>query len=105
MLPSFPSLAQIKGTGSGCNTPNQLGSIVSSQIGPILRVGNDNTTVRDGRVSSSSPLVASGVMHGSPLSDDSSQHSDSAIAPDGVSNGVAHSFMQNHLIMLCIPSA
>ncbi|KAK3404989.1 hypothetical protein EUGRSUZ_K01267 [Eucalyptus grandis] len=97
LLTSFPSLAQIKGTGSGCNTPNQLGSIVSSQIGPILRVGNDNTTVRDGRVSSSSPLVASGVMHGSPLSDDSSQHSDSAIAPDGVSNGVAHSFMPKPL--------
>ncbi len=30
-------------------------------------------------------------MHGSPVSDDSSQHSDSGILNDGVSNGVNHS--------------
>ncbi|KAJ7950080.1 regulatory-associated protein of TOR 1-like [Quillaja saponaria] len=55
------------------------GSIISSQIGPLLR---------DGRVSSSSPLANSGIIHGSPLSDDSSQHSDSGILNDGLSNGV-----------------
>lgn len=66
------------------------GSIVSPQIGP-LRVGNDNSTVvRDGRVSSSSPLTSSGIMHGSPLSDDSSHHSDSGILNDGFSNGVVN---------------
>jgi regulator-associated protein of mTOR len=46
--------------------------------------------VRDGRVSTSSPLANSGIMHGSPVSDDSSQHSDSGILNDGVSNGVVN---------------
>ncbi|KAF8007708.1 hypothetical protein BT93_K1645 [Corymbia citriodora subsp. variegata] len=91
LLTSFPSLAQIKGMGSGC-TPIQLGSFVSSQMGPLPRFGNDSPWVQDSRVSSSSPLVASGVMHGSPSSDDSSLHSDSAIVNDGMSNGVANSF-------------
>ncbi|ONI03879.1 hypothetical protein PRUPE_6G288100 [Prunus persica] len=76
LLNSLPSLSHIKG------------SVVSSQIGPLLRVTNDNSlVVRDGRVSTSSPLASSGIMHGSPLSDDSSQHSDSGILNDGVSNG------------------
>ncbi|PQQ12301.1 regulatory-associated protein of TOR 1 [Prunus yedoensis var. nudiflora] len=81
LLNSLPSLSHIKGT------------VVSSQIGPLLRVTNDNSlVVRDGRVSTSSPLASSGIMHGSPLSDDSSQHSDSGILNDGVSNGgVNHS--------------
>ncbi|XP_048235916.1 regulatory-associated protein of TOR 1 isoform X3 [Ricinus communis] len=80
LLNSLPSLAHIKGTG-----------ILSSQIGPLTRVGNDNpSVVRDGRVSTSSPLATSGIMHGSPLSDDSSQHSDSGMLNDVVSNGVAH---------------
>lgn len=66
-------------------------SIVSSQIGPLTRVGSDiPSVVRDGRVSTSSPLTTSGIMHGSPLSDDSSQHSDSGILNDVVSNGVVH---------------
>ncbi|XP_021893853.1 regulatory-associated protein of TOR 1-like [Carica papaya] len=84
LLNSLPSLANIKGSGSG--------SIVSSQIGPLTRVGNDNqSVVRDGRVSTSSPLATSGIMHGSPLSDDSSQLSDSGVMNDSVSNGVNHS--------------
>ncbi|XP_044473402.1 regulatory-associated protein of TOR 1-like [Mangifera indica] len=82
-LRSLPSLANIKATGSG--------NIVSSQIGPLLRVGNDSSSlVRDGRVSTSSPLANTGIMHGSPLSDDSSLHSDSGILDDGVSNGVVN---------------
>lgn len=86
-LSSLPSLANIKATGSG--------NIVSSQIGPLSRVGNDNPSlVRDGRVSTSSPLANTGIMHGSPLSDDSSQHSGSGILNDGVSNGVAN---HNHI--------
>ncbi|XP_048319912.1 regulatory-associated protein of TOR 1 isoform X1 [Ziziphus jujuba] len=81
LLNSLPSLAHIKGPSS----------VVSSQIGPILRVGNDSSSlVRDGRVSTSSPLATSGIMHGSPLSDDSSQHSDSGILNDGMSNGVVN---------------
>ncbi|EXB42394.1 Regulatory-associated protein of TOR 1 [Morus notabilis] len=77
-LNSLPSLAHIK---SSSNVP--------SQIGPLSRVGTDNSSlVRDGRVSTSSPLATSGIMHGSPLSDDSSQHSDSGILNDGMSNGV-----------------
>ncbi|XVE80793.1 hypothetical protein DITRI_Ditri15bG0008800 [Diplodiscus trichospermus] len=83
LLNSLPSLANINGAASG--------NIVSSQIGPIIRVGNDNSSIaRDGRVSTSSPLATAGIMHGSPLSDDSSQHSDSGILNDGVSNGVVH---------------
>lgn len=81
LLTSFPALVSIKGPGSA-----------SSQIGPLLRVGNDNSLVRDGRVSTSSPLASSGIMHGSPLSDDSSHHSDSGILDDGGSNGIV-----NHL--------
>ncbi|XVF84220.1 hypothetical protein PTKIN_Ptkin17bG0008200 [Pterospermum kingtungense] len=83
LLNSLPLLANINGTGGG--------SIVSSQIGPLIRVGNDHSAiVRDGRVSTSNPLATAGIMHGSPLSDDSSQHSDSGILNDGVSNGVVH---------------
>ncbi|ESW12142.1 hypothetical protein PHAVU_008G087800 [Phaseolus vulgaris] len=93
LINSLPSLANIKGSVGGYPKQNQHiphGSIVSPQIGPI-RVGNDNSpVVRDGRVSSSSPLAGSGIMHGSPLSDDSSHHSDSGILNDGFSNGVVN---------------
>ncbi|XP_022761435.1 regulatory-associated protein of TOR 1-like isoform X3 [Durio zibethinus] len=83
LLNSLPSLANINVTGNG--------NIVSSQIGPLIRVGNDSSAVvRGGRVSTGSPLATSGIMHGSPLSDDSSQHSDCGILNDGVSNGVVH---------------
>ncbi|XP_022733761.1 regulatory-associated protein of TOR 1-like isoform X2 [Durio zibethinus] len=88
LLNSLPSLANINGTGSG--------NIVSSQLGPLVRVGNDNSAVvRDGRVSTSSPLASAGIMHGSPFSDDSSQHSDSGILND--SNGVVHRSRLRHL--------
>ncbi|KAB2008879.1 hypothetical protein ES319_D10G129700v1 [Gossypium barbadense] len=101
LLSSLPSLANINGTGSG--------NIVSSQIGPLIRVGNDNSSVvRDGRVSTSSPLATAGVMHGSPLSDDSSQHSDSGILNDGISNGVIrHSRskpLDNAMYSQCVPA-
>ncbi|BAT83949.1 regulatory-associated protein of TOR 1 [Vigna umbellata] len=93
LINSLPSLANIKGSVGGYPKQNQHiphGSIVSPQIGPI-RVGSDNSpVVRDGRVSSSSPLTSSGIMHGSPLSDDSSHHSDSGILNDGFSNGVVN---------------
>ncbi|KAF5747663.1 regulatory-associated protein of TOR 1 isoform X1 [Tripterygium wilfordii] len=89
LLNSLPSFAHIKGTGNGCALPHM--SIVTSQIGPLIRVGNDNpSVVRDGRVSTSSPLAAPAAMHGSPLSDDSSQHSDSGILTDAISNGVVN---------------
>ena len=84
VLGSVPSLA-MKGPGS-----------VPSQIGPLLRVGSDNhSVVCDGRATTSSPLATSGIMHGSPLSDDSSQHSDSGVPNDGVSNGVSNGVV-NH---------
>ncbi|PON53561.1 Regulatory associated protein of TOR [Parasponia andersonii] len=96
-LNSLPSLAHLK-------SPN---SVVPSQIGPISRVGTDSSPlVRDGRVCTSSPLATSGIMHGSPLSDDSSQHSDSGILNDGVSNGVInHSMpkpMDNAMYSQCV---
>ncbi|KAK7294811.1 hypothetical protein RJT34_17708 [Clitoria ternatea] len=93
LINSLPSFANIKGSVGGYSNQNQhipQGSIVSPQIGPI-RVGNDNSSVvRDRRVSSSSPLTSSGIMHGSPMSDDSSHHSDSGILNDGFSNGVVN---------------
>jgi regulator-associated protein of mTOR len=95
LINSLPSLAHINSSSSGYGSSNQYmrhANIVSSQIGSLLRVSNDNpSVVRDGRVSTSSPLANSGIMHGSPVSDDSSQHSDSGILNDGVSNGVNHS--------------
>ncbi|CAI0474807.1 unnamed protein product [Linum tenue] len=94
VLNSLPSLAHIKGGGSGYTTTNQYmphPSIVASQIGPLTRVGSDTASlVREGRVSTSSPLAGTGIMHGSPLSDDSSQHSDPGILNDVISNGVVH---------------
>ena len=81
----------MKGTESGY-TPTQYmphASMDPSQIGPLLRVGGDSQLlVRDGRVSTSSPLTSSGIMHGSPLSDDLSQHSDSGMFNGCMSNGV-----------------
>ncbi|PSS23865.1 Regulatory-associated protein of TOR like [Actinidia chinensis var. chinensis] len=93
VINSLPSL-NIKGSGSGYTTPTQYvphGSMSPYQIGPLLRVDGDNqSAVRDGRISTSSPLATSGLMHGSPLSDDSSQRSGSGILNDYVSNGVVH---------------
>ncbi|GFP83213.1 regulatory-associated protein of tor 1 [Phtheirospermum japonicum] len=90
VLTSLPSFA-LKGSSSGYTTPTHYmphGSMVPSPIAPLLRVGHDGTSVsRDGRVSTSSPLATPGIMHGSPLSDDSSQHSDSGALNDCVSNG------------------
>ncbi|XP_058214719.1 regulatory-associated protein of TOR 1-like isoform X1 [Rhododendron vialii] len=92
VLSSLPSLA-MKGAGSVYTPPPQSmphGILGPSQIGPLLRVGGDGqSTVRDGRVSTSSPLTTSGIMHGSPLSDDSSQHSDSGLFSEDVSYAVA----------------
>ncbi|KAK1437167.1 hypothetical protein QVD17_02953 [Tagetes erecta] len=81
-LPSFT----VRTSVSGYNTPNQY-----NPVGPLSRVGGDNqSTPRDGRVSSSSPLTTSSIMHGSPLSDDSSQHSDPGMLNDCITNGVAN---------------
>ncbi|KAK9167993.1 hypothetical protein Syun_000133 [Stephania yunnanensis] len=91
LLSSLPSLANISSTVSGYgNASPYMQPASASQIGPVLRVGSDSTAVgRDGRVSTSSPLANSGIMHGSPLSDDSSQHSDSGILlNDSANNGV-----------------
>lgn len=91
MLTSLPSFV-VKGSSSGYTTPTHYiphGSIAPSPIAPLLRVGNDSQSVsRDGRVSTSSPLATPGIMHGSPLSDDSSQHSDSGATNECVSNGI-----------------
>lgn len=93
MLNSLPSLANINSPTSGCANSAQYmqqGSSLSSQIGPVLRVGSDSmAAARDGRISTSSPLASTGIMHGSPVSDDSSQHSDSSmLLKDNTSNGV-----------------
>ncbi|KAG9159223.1 hypothetical protein Leryth_023150 [Lithospermum erythrorhizon] len=91
VLSSLPAFV-FKSSSSGYTTPTHYvsqGSMVSSVVSPLMRVGADvQSVVRDGRVCSSSPHATAGVLHGSPLSDDSSQHSDSGVLHDGVSNGV-----------------
>nr|XP_018632758.1 regulatory-associated protein of TOR 1 isoform X5 [Nicotiana tomentosiformis] len=93
LLTSLPSFV-VKSSGSGYTTPTHCiphGSRVPSPIAPLLRVGGDSQSIsRDGRVSTSSPLATPGIIHGSPLSDDSSQHSDSGILNDAVTNGVVN---------------
>uniref|UniRef100_A0A1D1Z5U7 Regulatory-associated protein of TOR 1 n=2 Tax=Anthurium amnicola TaxID=1678845 RepID=A0A1D1Z5U7_9ARAE len=93
LLSSLPSLANIRSPSCGYSNPSQHmqpGSSISSQIGLVMRVGSDNLAAsRDGRVFTSSPLNSSGILNGSPLSDDSSQHSDSGILlKENASNGV-----------------
>ena len=73
-------------------SPNSIlqgSSGLASHIGPVLRVGIDSSaTGRGVRVSTSSPIATSSIMHGSPQSDDSSQHSDSGILlRENASNG------------------
>ncbi|KAJ6818131.1 regulatory-associated protein of TOR 2 isoform X1 [Iris pallida] len=92
MLNSLPSLANISSPTSGSANHVQYvqpGSSLSLQIGPVLRVGSESiSTGRDGRIISSSPIASSGIMHGSPVSDDSSQHSDSGmLVRENASNG------------------
>ena len=93
LLTSLPSFA-VKSSGSGYTTPTHSishGSRVPSPIAPLLRVGGDSQSIaRDGRVSTSSPLATPGVIHGSPLSDDSSQLSDPGTLNDAVTNGVVN---------------
>ncbi|KAF5762688.1 putative transcription factor WD40-like family [Helianthus annuus] len=87
VLSSLPSFT-VRNSVSGYSTPNQY-----SKIGPLSRVGGDNqSATRDGRVSvsSSSPLATSSIMHGSPLSDDSSHNSDPGMLNDCVTNGVVN---------------
>ncbi|XP_039833074.1 regulatory-associated protein of TOR 1 isoform X3 [Panicum virgatum] len=91
LLKSPPSLANIS-SPNNVYSPNNIrqgSSGLASHIGPVLRVGSDSSaTGRDGRVSTSSPIATSSILHGSPQSDDSSQHSDSGILlRDNASNG------------------
>ncbi|PUZ43415.1 hypothetical protein GQ55_8G007600 [Panicum hallii var. hallii] len=91
LLKSLPSLANIS-SPNNIYSPNNIrqgSSGLASHIGPVLRVGSDSSaTGRDGRVSTSSPIATSSIMHGSPQSDDSSQHSDSGILlRENASNG------------------
>ncbi|KAM7526570.1 hypothetical protein LguiA_016472 [Lonicera macranthoides] len=70
VLSSLPSFA-IKGATGSSYTKNQ-------------------SSVHDGRVSTSGPLTNSGILLGSPPSDNSSHHSDSVIRTDCISNGDAN---------------
>jgi len=91
LLKSPPSLANIS-SPNNVYSPNNIrqgSSGLASHIGPVLRVGIDSSaTGRGVRVSTSSPIATSSIMHGSPQSDDSSQHSDSGILLiENASNG------------------
>jgi regulatory associated protein of mTOR len=82
LLKSLPSLANISNPSNVYSSTNILqgSSGLASHIGPVLRVGCDSSgTGRDGRISTSSPIATSSMLHGSPQSDDSLQHSDSGI--------------------------
>ncbi|XP_062181842.1 regulatory-associated protein of TOR 1-like isoform X2 [Phragmites australis] len=91
LLKSLPSLANISNPSNvySSNSILQGSSGLTSHIGPVLRVGSDSSaTGRDGRISTSSPIATTSIMHGSPQSDDSSQHSDSGILlRENASNG------------------
>lgn len=83
ILSSLPFFT-IKGTTGGYTTPSHY-----APSGPISRAGGDSQlVVCDGRISTSNPLATSGVLHGSPISDESSQHSDTGILNNCISNGV-----------------
>ena len=91
LLESPPSLANIS-SPNNVYSPNNIrqgSSGLASHIGPVLRVGSDSSAAGRGvRVSTSSPIATSSIMHGSPQSDDSSQHSDSGILLiENASNG------------------
>ncbi|CAH9103197.1 unnamed protein product [Cuscuta europaea] len=107
VLTSLPSFA-VKSSGSGYTTPTHYvpyGSIIPSSIAPLLRIGGENqSATRDGRVSASSPLAAPSIMHGSPLSDDSSQHSDSGLLNDPINNGTLNRTraLDNALYSQCV---
>ncbi|KAL8094277.1 hypothetical protein AgCh_035976 [Apium graveolens] len=70
-----------------------------------MRVGGDIQSVsRDERASTSSPLAISGIMHGSPVSDDSSLHSDSGIMNKciGIVNNMRSKHLDNALYSQCL---
>lgn len=94
LLSSLPSLAHIKSASGGCINPTSYnhGSKIPSPMGSILNVASEMQPVtRDGRpMTSSSPITNYGLTLGSPLSDDSSQHSDSGSFNYGASNGAAN---------------
>ncbi|KAK4724677.1 hypothetical protein R3W88_027456 [Solanum pinnatisectum] len=93
MPTSLPS-STVKSSGSGYTTPTCYvphGSVVPTPNAPLLRVGGDSPSIsHDGRVSTSSPVATPGFMHGSPLSDGSSHHSDSERLGDTASDGVVN---------------
>ncbi|XP_069146520.1 regulatory-associated protein of TOR 1 isoform X2 [Solanum lycopersicum] len=93
MPTSLPS-STVQSSGSGYTMPTCYvphGSVVPSPNAPLLRVVGDSPSIsHDGRVSTSSPVATPGFMHGSPLPDGSSHHSDSGRLGDAVSDGVVN---------------
>lgn len=91
-LNSLPSLANIRSPTSSYTNAGQFmlsSNVISANHGPVLRVGSDsNASVREARVSTSSPLASTSIMQGSPSSDGSSQKSESRMSlNDATSNG------------------
>ncbi|XP_011623063.1 regulatory-associated protein of TOR 2 isoform X1 [Amborella trichopoda] len=91
LLSSLPSLTHVRSSSSGFTGSTQYlqpVNVIASQFGSLLRVGSDtNTSGRDGRVTTNSPLGT--MQQGSPLSDTSSHHSEYGIfANDSASNGI-----------------
>eukprot|EP01018_Ginkgo_biloba_P027833 Gb_27558 [translate_table: standard] len=80
MLTSFLSFVTFRSPTSSRTNPSQfmsLGGSVSVNHGSVLRGVNDGPRLSlEGRVAGSSPLLSSGMMHGSSSSDCSSHHSE-----------------------------
>ncbi|KAL0787621.1 regulatory-associated protein of TOR 1 [Brassica napus] len=96
LLTSLPSIAKLHDAGSA--------KLVSLHMSPLTRASTDSQPVAREAKISSSPLGSAGLMNGSPLSDDSSLHSDSGIMLDIVSNGAGHHqrLLDNAVYSQCI---
>ncbi|CAN6809952.1 unnamed protein product [Brassica oleracea] len=96
LLTSLPSIAKLHDAGSA--------KLVSLHMSPLTRASTDSQPVAREAKISSSPLGSAGLMNGSPLSDDSSLHSDSGIMLDSVSNGAGHHqrLLDNAVYSQCI---
>lgn len=77
----------------------QQGSSISSHTIPVMRVENDSMdTTLDRTILTSSPIASTGIMHGSTVSADSSQYSDSGIfLHENSTNGDSNHFRSKSL--------
>uniref|UniRef100_A0A7N0T3I6 Raptor N-terminal CASPase-like domain-containing protein n=1 Tax=Kalanchoe fedtschenkoi TaxID=63787 RepID=A0A7N0T3I6_KALFE len=110
LLSSLPTLAHVKCVSGGCIYPTSYShvSTVPSPMRSMLKAGSVIPPgIREGKATiSSSPITNYGLTHGSPLSDDSSQRSDSGSLNYGPSNGAGsharHKMLDNAVYLQCV---